>query len=166
MRISRLNQVLLSGSACVALFAAAPVAWCATTSLTTVASPDVTLSVSSVTLVDGAILSGGLNPTGTITFLLAAPGGSTVDTETVSVSGNGAYMTPTGFTLPGMATGTFDWTASYSGDPNNNAVTASLESVSVGSVPEPSTWGMMLLGFAGLCFAGYRKTKAKPVLAA
>jgi PEP-CTERM motif len=31
---------------------------------------------------------------------------------------------------------------------------------SVGSVPEPSTWAMMLLGFAGLGFAGYRRAKA------
>jgi hypothetical protein len=29
----------------------------------------------------------------------------------------------------------------------------------VSSVPEPSTWAMMLLGFAGLGFAGYRKAK-------
>ena len=28
---------------------------------------------------------------------------------------------------------------------------------SVASVPEPSTWAMMLIGFAGLCFAGYRR---------
>jgi PEP-CTERM motif len=28
-------------------------------------------------------------------------------------------------------------------------------------VPEPSTWAMMLLGFAGLGFAGYRNVKAK-----
>ncbi len=27
------------------------------------------------------------------------------------------------------------------------------------SVPEPATWAMMLLGFAGLSFAGYRKTR-------
>jgi hypothetical protein len=27
-------------------------------------------------------------------------------------------------------------------------------------VPEPSTWAMMLLGFAGLGFAGYRRAKA------
>jgi hypothetical protein len=31
--------------------------------------------------------------------------------------------------------------------------------VDIGSVPEPSTWAMMLLGFAGLAYAGYRKTK-------
>ena len=28
------------------------------------------------------------------------------------------------------------------------------------SVPEPSTWAMMLLGFAGLGFVGYRKAKS------
>jgi len=26
-------------------------------------------------------------------------------------------------------------------------------------VPEPSTWVMMAVGFAGLAFAGYRRTK-------
>ena len=29
-----------------------------------------------------------------------------------------------------------------------------------GAVPEPSTWAMMLLGFAGLGYAGYRRAKA------
>ena len=29
----------------------------------------------------------------------------------------------------------------------------------VGAVPEPSTWAMMLLGFAGVGFAAYRKKK-------
>ena len=29
------------------------------------------------------------------------------------------------------------------------------------AIPEPSTWAMMLLGFAGLGYAGYRKRKTK-----
>jgi hypothetical protein len=33
------------------------------------------------------------------------------------------------------------------------------------SVPEASTWGMMLLGFAGLAYAAYRRS-AKPRLGA
>jgi hypothetical protein len=33
---------------------------------------------------------------------------------------------------------------------------------SVVSTPEPSTWAMMMLGFAGLAFAGYRKAKGAP----
>ena len=32
-------------------------------------------------------------------------------------------------------------------------------------VPEPSTWAMMFIGFAGLGFAGYRKTRAKAAFA-
>lgn len=31
------------------------------------------------------------------------------------------------------------------------------------AAPEPATWGMLLLGFAGLGFAGYRKRSALSV---
>jgi hypothetical protein len=31
--------------------------------------------------------------------------------------------------------------------------------LSAGTVPEPSTWAMMLLGFAGLGFTAYRKAR-------
>jgi hypothetical protein len=30
----------------------------------------------------------------------------------------------------------------------------------VGTVPEPSTWAIMLIGFGGLALAGYRRAKA------
>ena len=98
----------------------------------TIAQPTITTSPSSsavtlgsiqMTLTDEATLSSGNNPTGTITFTLYAPGGVTpVDTETVTVIGNGAYVTPTGYTLPttGAVTGNYQWDASYSGDVNND----------------------------------------------
>jgi hypothetical protein len=35
----------------------------------------------------------------------------------------------------------------------------------VSSVPEPSTWGLMILGFAGLGFAGYRQTRMNRLVA-
>ena len=35
----------------------------------------------------------------------------------------------------------------------------SIRPISTSAVPEPSTWAMMLLGFAGLGFAGYRRTR-------
>jgi hypothetical protein len=35
----------------------------------------------------------------------------------------------------------------------------------VSAVPEPSTWAMMILGFAGIGFAAYRR-KSKPALMA
>jgi PEP-CTERM motif len=40
-----------------------------------------------------------------------------------------------------------------------------LNSVVIGT-PEPSTWAMMLLGFVGLGFVGYRKSRTKTTLAA
>jgi PEP-CTERM motif len=33
------------------------------------------------------------------------------------------------------------------------------------TIPEPSTWAMMALGFAGLGFLGYRKTRSGNALA-
>ena len=66
-------------------------------------------------------MSGGNSPTGTITFTLYAPNSATVvDTEMATVNGNGTYDTPTGFAP--TAVGTYEWTASYSGDANNNPV--------------------------------------------
>ncbi len=71
------------------------------------------------TLTDSATLTQGDNPTGTIIFTLFAPGGTTVvDTQTVTVNGNGTYSTPTGY-VPTTA-GTYQWTVNYSGDSNNN----------------------------------------------
>ena len=56
-----------------------------------------------VKLTDSASLSGGDNPTGTITFYLFAPGvtpngtdSNNVYSDTVTVSGNGTYTTSTG----------------------------------------------------------------------
>jgi hypothetical protein len=85
----------------------------------------VTLGSSTVTLFDTATLSNGSSPTGTITFTLFHSGISTpLITETVSVSGNGTYTTPSGYTLSttGPLTGTYQWDASYGGDANNHAV--------------------------------------------
>jgi uncharacterized repeat protein (TIGR01451 family) len=92
-------------------------------SITTTPSPtSVTLGTSTVTLKDSAILSGGYGPTGTITFTLVAPGGATVDTETVTVSGNGTYTTPTGYTLPTnvAVVGTYQWNATFTDTSGNN----------------------------------------------
>ncbi len=92
--------------------------------LTTIPSPaTVMLGASSVTLTDTADLEGGVNPTGTITFELFQSS-TLVHMETVAVNGNGAYTTPTGFTLPssGTATGTYQWDAAYSGDARNSSI--------------------------------------------
>ena len=124
----------------------------ASPTLTTTPSPaSPTLGPTPTTLNDSATLSGGSAPTGSITFTLVAPSGPVVDTETVTVNGNGTYSTPTGFTLPttGTAAGTYQWNATYSGDGNNNAfsdtgspseqVVVSQASPTLTTTPNPTT---------------------------
>ncbi|MEW6153393.1 MAG: hypothetical protein AB1673_05295 [Actinomycetota bacterium] len=71
---------------------------------------------------DTATLSGGVNPTGTITFTLFGPddatcAGPAVFTSVVAVdSGNGDYVS--GDYVP-TAPGSYRWVADYSGDANN-----------------------------------------------
>lgn len=61
----------------------------------------------------------------------------------------------------GTATGQFS--RAYSGDPDGifSADYGLVTGFSTGSgvIPEPSTWAMMLIGFAGLGFAGYRASR-------
>ena len=91
------------------------------------------------TVTDTATLAGGDSPTGTITFSLYGPSATAdcsttaVDTEKVTVSGDGSYTTPAGAT-PTTA-GTYWWTASYSGDTNNatTATSCGAEQVSITS---------------------------------
>ena len=94
---------------------------------TSINPSDVTLSNGLPPVIsDSATLSGGFKETGTITFDLYGPGGTTpVHTDTQTVSGDGTYTTS--FTPeappPGYAiVGTYDWVVSYSGDANNSAV--------------------------------------------
>ena len=67
----------------------------------------VTLGPTPVTLTDTAQLTDiFFTVTGTLTFTLLGPGGTPVDIEKVTTSGNGTYTTPTGFTLPSSGTST------------------------------------------------------------
>jgi uncharacterized repeat protein (TIGR01451 family) len=94
----------------------------ASPAITTTPSPNgATSGTAAVTLLDTAQLSGGYYPTGTITFTLVAPGGATVDTETIVVNGNGSYTTPAGYALPSTASGgIYQWNATYSSGSGNN----------------------------------------------
>ncbi len=50
---------------------------------------------------------------------------------------------------------------------NSGTFTGTQTPITAGTtVPEPSSWAMMLLGFAGLGYAGYRKTKSAPTAVA
>ena len=45
---------------------------------------------------------------------------------------------------------------------NGNTGNVAANSFVTGGVPEPSTWAMMLIGFAGLGYAGFRQTRKTP----
>jgi hypothetical protein len=45
-----------------------------------------------------------------------------------------------------------------------NMVLSGAQVIGVAAVPEPSVWAMLVLGFAGLGFIGYRKTKSSPMV--
>ena len=123
--------------------------------LTTQASPAVAVGGQ---IHDTAFLSGGVNPTGTITFDLYGPGDTTcagpaLFTSVVPVNGNGSYDS-TSFTA--LVAGTYQWVANYSGDANNAAAATACndpdESVIVGdalgtaqAIPALSTWALALL---------------------
>jgi hypothetical protein len=75
------------------------------------------------TVFDHTNLSGGASPTGTITFRLYAPGDTScsapVFTTSVPVSGTGSDDSSRYTTA---RAGTYQWTATYNGDANNNPV--------------------------------------------
>jgi hypothetical protein len=85
-----------------------------------------------------------LNPSGDPSnFVIAVPQGY-VSGGKLSSS---ATWGDTNFVSLGVTPGFYTWTW------GNGANTFTLDAV---ATTEPSTWAMMLLGFAGLCFAGYR----------
>ena len=112
-----------------------------TLELTTQATTPVTLGQP---ISDTATLSGGDNPTGTITFNVYGPddedcSGEPAFTSVVDVNGNGDYSSdPTPSDLSDdfvpEAAGTYRWTADYSSDDNNDAVTSACNAENEASV--------------------------------
>ncbi len=93
--------------------------------IVTKADPAVTTNASASVTVGGSIwdiahLTGGFNPTGTITFDLYGPNDATCATSiahsTASVNGNGDYSSALFSTVKA---GTYRWIANYGGDANN-----------------------------------------------
>jgi uncharacterized repeat protein (TIGR01451 family) len=93
-----------------------------TPSIATQASPDVIVGA---TIHDTATVSGGLNPTGTVTFNLYGPNDATCANPSIFISGpialSSGSATSGDFTT--LQVGTYRWRATYNGDSNNNAVT-------------------------------------------
>jgi PEP-CTERM motif len=97
-----------------------------------------------------------------IAALITNPGTFTNETVTLPVPGDPFKSEPIGEVSLGYADPTFE----------NIAFLGSVIELKIsvtdgvaGAVPEPSTWAMMILGFAGIGFMAYRR-KSKPVLIA
>ena len=92
--------------------------------ITTVPSPGVVVGGS---ISDTATVTGGFNPTGTVTFDLFAPGDTTCTGTPVFTSTNplsGSPLTATSGSFATTATGIYHWVATYNGDANNAAVSS------------------------------------------
>ena len=90
-----------------------------------------------------------------------------VDTEANEFSSFQTTYSPVGATPPGLQAameawaqstgGQFDYLQGYSATTPPINGSPSADQLFAEAVPEPSTWAMMLLGFAGLGFVGYRR---------
>jgi hypothetical protein len=88
----------------------------------------------------------------------ASLGAETQSTPVVSIASHG---------FSGWMGASFDYTATSTSEVLSFMATgtssvppvALLDGVSLVMVPEPSTWALMVLGFGGLGFAAYRRTK-------
>ncbi|HSS32244.1 MAG TPA: hypothetical protein VLL27_03080, partial [Solirubrobacterales bacterium] len=98
--------------------------------VTPILSSTATSGTAGATIKDTATLASGFNPTGTLTFNAYGPSnptcaGAAAFTKAVTAAGNGSYDS-TNFNQP--LAGSYNWTISYSGDANNNAVTSGCNS--------------------------------------
>ncbi len=144
--------------------------------VTTSANPTSEI-VGGADLADAATLSGGYNPTGTITFYLFSPSQTCTAvpanssdytfTDTVSVTGNGTYDTIAGPSP--TAAGTWNWVAVYSGDANNGTtnsgcgtepvtVNQASPTVTTAANPTSETVGGANLNDTGTIGDGYNPT--------
>jgi uncharacterized repeat protein (TIGR01451 family) len=124
--------------------------WQATPAIATTPIP--TAAVTGTFLNDSATLTGGFNPTGSVTFSLfdptnptCAPGGpAPVYTETVPLSGLTAVTNNT--TVAATTAGTWHWTATYPGDLNNAPATSACADEPV-IVLAPPTADLLVMKF-------------------
>jgi hypothetical protein len=88
--------------------------------------------------------------------------GTRLATETFTSLGSKTFTTLVNATNPYSITEEYDVTYSNPEPPtalSTITLTTTDGPIPVAPIPEPSTWAMMLLGFAGLGYAGYRQTK-------
>jgi hypothetical protein len=92
-------------------------------------------------------------------FTSASTPGDRQQTDINAALGDAFFSSGTFWLSPGVNVITGTWLVA------NNQGTGDMNFIAESSVPEPSTWAMMALGFAGLAFAGYRKPRSAPSMA-
>src|SRR5262249_53888608 len=98
-------------------------------------------------LSDSVTVSGGFDPTGTVTFTLDQPDNTTITVGSVAINGDATYALPT--TVTATQLGTYTWHASYSGDSFNNGAVDDGQNESLTIVkasPTVSTQASVTLG--------------------
>jgi PEP-CTERM motif len=108
------------------------------------------------------VLSLTVNPGGTQTSATLSVGGTVTNNSPGNDSGAGEW---TVVLANPLLFHTLAFESTVNGGSTGNLSDFAFVSMSVSAVPEPSTWAMMLLGFAGLGFMAYRR-KSKPALMA
>jgi hypothetical protein len=111
----------------------------------------------------------GLNSGNDAVFFSRSPGGSDLFDFYLSASDAAAFNFQAGYG-PVTGTGVFALNQFQAVSTNEGPLTfntsGDVQFWSSGAVPEPATWAMMLAGFAGLGFAGYRASRRNAAFAA
>lgn len=87
---------------------------------------------SGATISDSATVSGGLSPSGTVTFELFGPGNpGCMGTPIATTTGTLVAQSTTSGSVTAGAVGTYQWVATYGGDANNGPITSACGSEQV-----------------------------------
>ena len=107
----------------------------------------------------GSIVSGQYMSDNTVTGIFLQPVGA-------SIPGAGGFVSPTSFGFaPIVAAGLYTLQFNVANFGQNGGNPSSLDvAATVSTVPEPSTWAMMILGFFGVGFIAYRRKSTAPRL--
>jgi hypothetical protein len=107
--------------------------------------------------VAGSVVSGQYMSDNTVTSIFLQPVGG-------FALGSGNFTTPSSFTFDPVAqAGLYTLQFNVKNFAQNGGNPSGLDvSATVSGVPEPATWFMMILGFLGLGFVGYRKSSKAP----
>jgi hypothetical protein len=119
-------------------------------------SGTIDVDVTNGTVPDIDITFPSLDPFNIVEFSEMSPGATVVATnepslgQVLNLTFTGSFVGFTGGTITGEVVTTSDLGVALFTVNAGGSITA---------VPEPSTWAMMLVGFAGLGYAGYRRTR-------